>query len=73
MPSICPAIPRGITNYMTSCELNTALKVDSNSKTEGEYRTKLQNQPQMFDTASRKYTDFQAFWPVTPCPPFTSE
>lgn len=70
MPAaITPAIGagRGLTNYMTRCELETSLQAKFKIRSDSEYRSKLQGDPRPFDDAVKGFTKFEPFWPVNPC------
>jgi hypothetical protein len=71
MPAvITPAIGngRGITNYMTKCELNTSLQRTFNVSSESEYRKMLQAQPREFAKAVSSFVPFDPYWSVQGCP-----
>lgn len=71
MPAvITPAIGngRGLTNYMTKCELNASLQTKFNIRSESEYRTRLQADPMPFDQAVKNSTPFSPYWGVNTCP-----
>jgi len=70
MPAaICPAIGsgRGITNYMTRCELEATLQNKFRIRNDAEYRSDLQAQPQKYDATVKTLTPFQMYWNTT-CP-----
>lgn len=67
MPNINPAIPRGLTNWQTACELNASLQSKFSVRSETEYRARLQGDPRPFDAAVKEAANFQMYWPVTPC------
>lgn len=71
MPAvIAPAIGmgRGLTNYMTKCELNAVLQSKFNIRSESEYRANLQANPKPFDAAIKSLTPFEGYWGVHTCP-----
>lgn len=68
-PAITPAIGngRGLTNYLSRCELENNLQSKFRIPSDSEYRKRLQADPVPFDLAVKGYTSFQQYWPVSPC------
>ena len=74
MPLIAPAIGegRGLTSYVTRCELESGLRARFKIQTDSEYRARLQRDPAVFDAAVKESITFLPYWPVSPCPDASS-
>jgi hypothetical protein len=70
MPAtICPAIGsgRGLTNYLTHCELESTLQKQFRVRDDGSYRDLLQRHPSMVDDGVKVLTPPSPYFPVNAC------